>query len=147
MGNNATAKLSYGVEVKESFELPWDLSGDISISHWWESVKFSSERPQSREPGDVTLAAREAEYLDALRIWKSNNPVPVEEVRHCWSDEPMIILAIKSVEIDWGYVELITPDFMIVTDAKKQVLLDFIDEFKIETTGEEPGWLLTAYWG
>lgn len=161
MGTTTNAYISFGIELEEGFEFPWE--GDID--DWW-ITEVHGYKPPFR------LYTDEGNYLDEHldSSWKFNPEyqhlidsyyehkrvftktlpkVPVELVDTCSCDYPMYIIAIPSTVTfaTRGCPQKLNvdEDFKIDQDDLK-AYTDFIKKY-IPELDEEPSWFLSSYWG
>ena len=155
MGVSTNGQLSYGVVVKEDYELPWENTlhrGDID--DWWLDARgfkpsvypFDSDGNYAVGYGDKSPAV--TQYFAEKRVWQAENPIPVVLVNYCSGDYPMYIIAAASKDFTaWrGEPEMVSLAEIRETDEAHAMLMCFLDEFGIQYE-DEPMWLLSSYWG
>lgn len=146
---SASAVLSYGFMFEEGFEFPWSDTEDSDIEDWWVDVNGFVNPAEC--PFDESGEFKEGFTTELTLVWYKNkaewlksNPVPVKEIRYGWAEQPCIILAVKTLGSDSDCdPEPLNPDFLSVSTEDHQRLMEFVQKYGIETTGE-PQWWLSA---
>ena len=143
MGMNAYASICFGIALEDGVELPWnDEKYRDGIEEWWRDVNnFVSPVPCPFDPRGNYLPGfgsdhpQVNDYFDAVHVWDKANPLPVEIVDFCSCEYPMYIIAVLGSQsyTDWGDPSPIDPTKLTVTPKEIAVLLDFLDEYGIET--------------
>lgn len=152
MGTSTDGQICFGITFEDDFFFPWDAEEyDSDVEEWWKAVNgFVPIQGVWTEDGEkcegVTSEVFDA-YYDHRREWEKQNPIPLVEVNYCSGEYPMYILATPSsvITANSGYVEIISPQDLIVDEKEKQALLDFCTKYGIEH--DEPQWSLSSYWG
>lgn len=152
MGTSTDGQISYGVEIEEGYEFPWDEHGDME--EWWQEINgYAPDWCPFTEDGDYKEGVergdpRISEYFDHKREWMKKNPLPVEIVVHCSYDYPMYIIAVPGTVLknSRGYPEEFKPWELEVTGIETLDLIEFCTKHSIEYIGE-PAWRLTSLWG
>lgn len=150
MGVSTDGELSYGVIFDEDDEFPWDEHGDEEA--WWRDVneyKCPLEWPFDENGEWLDVPDRESKASACFahqREWMKANPMPFRLVNACSGDYPQWIVAMPGIGFcaRRGYPVKIDglPDVDPTALQKlKSFLKDFLD------CDEEPGWVLSSYWG
>lgn len=153
MGVSTNGQICFGVGFDDGFEFPWEEYDD-GIHDWWREVQGFAPPVQIYDKygeylnGVEPSKEDESAYYDAKHKWEEENPLPVELVNARSMSYPLWILAVAGTVVTArrGYPEEIFPATMLVTDSRKEFLLDFCKKYGIDTNGAEPAWYLSSFW-
>ncbi len=162
MSTSTNAYISFGIELEEGHEFPWD---DSNEDDWWVDVVHGYQPPfrmytdegnylpehlDSRGNFDPKFDHIRDKYYAHKRAFKDAlPPLPVKLVNTCSADYPEYIIAVPgTVSSAWrGSPQQLNTDVVFYVDQEKlKAYTDFIKKYMPELE-DEPSWYLSSYWG
>ncbi len=155
MGQDAEAKIVFGIDFGGSDDFPWDRKFDGDIEDWWRSINnyVGLESPfdssGNYKPGIKSYDKVVDDYFNERRQWLKDNPIPIEMVRYCSYDYPAYVMSVASetYRADWSDPAEVDPaELMKDQSENAKIILDFCEKYGIEVPSQ-PRWLLVAFFG
>lgn len=152
MGQSTDAIIAYGFDLGEDHELPW--AEHDGIEEWWDELTGfePSDYPfDENECYDDTPERRERveAYFAERAEWRREHPLPIQEIRHCSGDYPMIFIAAKGSQIraHRGYPKPFAAQDLVESVGVREAdqLIQFCIDHKIERPNPI-GWQLFSMW-
>ena len=150
------SQICFGISFSPEYKFPWDRDRYVGINDWWEEIRGYKEPFKLWENGKINEEYKDRscchEYYEHKRAWQKSNPVPVEVVKHCSSDYPMVIIAVPGTWIQAlsGYPKCFKPSDLHVDIYTECQVIDFCKKYCNPKSycfpKMELKWWLTSYW-
>ena len=159
MGNSSSAHIYYGFNLGFNDEsdiiLPWIDDNDDDIEKWWRKENNYVNPFELYEDNGYTLRSeyqnptkeQYKQYFDHQKTFDVTFQISTYYFGH--HEYPGTVIALKMPTVSSTDYECDTfdPGILVISDYKKQLLMDFVKKYIPDHEFGEPSWLLCSNYG